>query len=72
MKKDRLVGKKVLLKNVYCFNNINGIITEEYKDIEGMLDKIGPNLFFGWDISATVDGTCYKLETLSQILPIYK
>ena len=56
----------------YYFNNSEGIITEEYRDIRGTLEKIGPNIFFGWDISATVDGTCYKLDTLSQVQAIYK
>ena len=72
MKKEKLVGKEVLLRNVYYFNNSEGIITEEYRDIRGTLEKIGPNIFFGWDISATVDGTCYKIDTLSQIQAIYK
>jgi len=72
MRKDKLVGKKVLLKNVYYFDNSEGIITEEYRDIEGILEKIGPNLFFGWDLSATINGTCYKIESLSQIQAIYK
>jgi hypothetical protein len=72
MRKEKLVGKPVILKNVFCIENIKGIIIEEYKDIEGILEKIGPNEFFGWDISATVDGQSYEIKTLSQITPIYK
>jgi hypothetical protein len=72
MRKEKLVGKPVILKNVFCIENIRGIIVEEYKDIEGILEKIGPNEFFGWDISATVDGQSYEIKTLSQITPIYK
>ena len=72
MNKEKLVGKKVVLKNVYYFNMINGIIEERYEDIEGILEKVGKNNFFGWDISATIDGQAYKLDTLSQIRPIYK
>jgi len=72
MRKDKLIGKNVLLRNVYYFDNNNGVITEEYRDIVGILDKIGPNSFFGWALSATINGSCYKIETLSQIQPIYK
>lgn len=71
MRKEKLVGKPVILKNVFCMDNINGVVIEEYKDVEGILENIGPNEFFGWDISATVDGRCYKINTLSQIMPIY-
>ena len=72
MKKEKLVGKKVVLKNVFSIETINGVVIEEYKDITGILEKIGPNTFFGWDLSATVNGQTYQITTLSQILPIYK
>ncbi len=72
MRKEKLIGKKVILKNVHCMDHINGLLTEEYKDITGILEKIGGNSFFGWDISATVDGNSYQLVTLSQIQPIYR
>ena len=72
MNKEKLVGKKVVLKNVYCINTVNGIVEEGYEDIEGILEKVGENSFFGWDISATINGQSYKLDTLSQIRPIYK
>ena len=72
MRKDKLVGKNVILKNVYCVDNQNGVITEEYKDITGTLKKIGPNSFFGWDLCALVNGVNYKLESLSQIQAIYR
>ena len=51
---------------------INGVLVEEYKDVTGILEKIGPNNFFGWDLSATVNGQTYQIITLSQIMPIYK
>jgi len=72
MRKEKLIGKKVILKNVHCMDHINGLVTEEYKDITGILENIGSNSFFGWDISATVDGNSYQLVTLSQIQPIYR
>ena len=49
MRKEKLVGKVVLLRNVHCIDTTNGILNEEYKDIKGTLQKIGPNTFFGWD-----------------------
>jgi hypothetical protein len=67
----RLIGKKVCLKNVYCFEHVDGVLIEEYKDVIGTLEKLGPNKFFGWDISATVNGLNYKIENLTQIQPIY-
>ena len=45
----RLIGKKVCLKNVYCFEHVDGVLIEEYKDVIGTLEKLGPNKFFGWD-----------------------
>ena len=69
--KSKLIGKKVCLKNVYCFDHTNGILTEEYKDVIGILEKVGPNTFFGWLNSATIEGVNYKIECLSQIQPIY-
>jgi len=72
MRKDKLIGKKVTLKNVHCVEHINGLLTEEYKDVTGILEKIGDNTFFGWDLCATIDGNSYKLVTLSQIQPIYR
>lgn len=72
MKKEKLIGKPVILKNVYCFNIINGCIQEGYEDVTGILEKIGENTFFGWKLSATVDGNSYELHTLSQIRPIYR
>tara|TARA_R110000824_G_scaffold369729_2_gene559231 strand:- start:283 stop:501 length:219 start_codon:yes stop_codon:yes gene_type:complete len=72
MRKEKLIGKKVILKNVHCIEHINGLLTEEHKDVTGILEKIGVNSFFGWDICATVDGNSYKLITLSQIQPIYR
>lgn len=71
MRKEKLVGKKVLLRNVYTINHSDGIMSEGYEDIIGTLEKIGPNLFFNWDLSATVDGVSYKIESLSQIQAIY-
>lgn len=71
-RKLKLIGKKVLLKNVYSLETNNGIVDESYRDIEGILTKLGTNDFFGWDICATVNGRMYKIENLSQILPIYK
>lgn len=68
----KLIGKKVLLKNVYGMSNKDGVISEGYTDIEGTLEKIGSNDFFGWEICATVNGQMYKIENLSQIMPIYK
>jgi hypothetical protein len=47
-------------------------MTEGYEDVIGILEKIGSNDFFGWDISAKVDGNSYELKTLSQIQPIYR
>ena len=72
MRKEKLVGKRVLLRNVYCVDNHNGVITEEYKNIEGVLEKLGSNAFFGWEICALVNGVNYKLESLSQIQGIYR
>lgn len=71
-RKLKLIGKNVLLKNVYSLETDNGVINESYKDIEGVLEKLDKNNFFGWDICATVNGQMYKLDNLSQILPIYK
>tara|TARA_B100001758_G_C17938989_1_gene367344 strand:+ start:107 stop:328 length:222 start_codon:yes stop_codon:yes gene_type:complete len=71
-RKLKLIGKKVLLKNVYNINNEKGIMIEEYRDVEGILEKLGSNDFFGWKICATVNGRMYKIDNLSQILPIYK
>tara|TARA_B100000282_G_C31313698_1_gene301130 strand:- start:99 stop:320 length:222 start_codon:yes stop_codon:yes gene_type:complete len=71
-RKLKLIGKKVLLKNVYTIKNEEGVMTEGYTDIEGVLEKLGSNDFFGWDICATVNGQMYKIDNLSQILPIYK
>ena len=68
----KLIGKKVLLKNVYGMSNKSGVISEGYTDIEGTLEKLGSNDFFGWEICATVNGQMYKIENLSQIMPIYK
>ena len=70
-RKLKLIGKKVLLKNVYSLETDNGIVNESYTDIEGILEKLGSNDFFGWDICATVNGRMYKIDNLSQILPIY-
>ena len=70
-RKLKLIGKNVLLKNVYSLETDNGVINESYKDIEGVLEKLDKNNFFGWDICATVNGQMYKLDNLSQILPIY-
>tara|TARA_Y100000589_G_C27127277_1_gene619074 strand:+ start:1250 stop:1471 length:222 start_codon:yes stop_codon:yes gene_type:complete len=70
-RKLKLIGKKVLLKNVYSLETDNGIVNESYRDIEGILEKLGSNDFFGWDICATVNGRMYKIDNLSQILPIY-
>ena len=70
--KIKLIGKKVLLKNVYGMSNKDGVISEGYTDIEGTLEKLGSNDFFGWEICATVNGQMYKIENLSQIMPIYK
>lgn len=70
-RKLKLIGKKVLLKNVYSIKTDNGAVIESYEDIEGILEKLGPNDFFGWDICATVNGRMYKIINLSQILPIY-
>lgn len=70
-RKLKLVGKKVLLKDVYNVNTEGGVVIEGYSDVEGILEKLGTNDFFGWDICATVDGRMYKLDNLSQILPIY-
>ena len=72
MRKEKLIGKKVILKNVHSLEFINGIVTEEYKDVSGILENIGANSFFGWDLSATIDGNSYQLVTLSQIQPIYR
>lgn len=72
MNKDKFIGKKVILKNVLSIDVENGMITEGYSDVVGILEKIGKNTFFGWDICATVDGNAYKLITLSQIQPIYR
>lgn len=72
MRKEKLVGKVVLLRNVHCIDTTNGILNEEYKDIKGTLQKIGPNTFFGWDLCALVDGVNYKIESLSQIQAIYR
>ncbi len=71
-RKLKLLGKKVLLKNVYSIKTDNGAVIESYEDIEGILEKLGSNDFFGWSICATVNGRMYKIENLSQILPIYK
>jgi len=71
-RKLKLIGKKVLLKNVYNINNEEGVMIEGYTDIEGVLEKLNKNDFFGWDICATVNGQMYKIDNLSQILPIYK
>lgn len=72
MKKEKLIGKKVTLRNVHCIDTVNGMIIETYKDVTGILEKVGKNDFFGWEISATLDGNSYKLKTLSQIQPIYR
>lgn len=72
MKRDRLIGKKVVLLNVCCFDMVNGMVTEDYQDVIGILEEIGSNDFFGWKISAKVDGSSYELKTLSQIQPIYR
>ena len=61
-----------MLKNVYGMSNKDGVISEGYTDIEGTLEKLGSNDFFGWEICATVNGQMYKIENLSQIMPIYK
>ena len=71
-RKLKLIGKEVLLKNVYSLETEKGIVNESYTDIKGTLEKLGPNDFFGWDICATVNGRIYKIDNLSQILPIYK
>jgi len=71
-RKLKLIGKRVVLKNVYNINNEKGIIIEGYSDIEGVLQKLSTNDFFGWDMCATVNGQMYKIDNLSQILPIYK
>ena len=47
-------------------------MVETFKDVTGILEKIGSNDFFGWEISATLDGNSYKLKNLSQIQPIYR
>lgn len=70
-RKLKLIGKRVILKNVYCAQTTKGILTEGYSDVEGILEKLGPNDFFGWDFCATLDGQMYKLDNLSQVLPIY-
>jgi len=72
MRKEKLLGKKVTLRNVHCVDTTNGLIVETFKDVTGILEKIGSNDFFGWEISATLDGNSYKLKTLSQIQPIYR
>ena len=72
MNREGLLGKKVIIRNVHCIDTINGIITENYKDVTGILEKIGSNDFFGWKLSATLNGSSYELKTLSQIQPIYK
>lgn len=72
MRKEKLVGKNVILKNVYCVDNHNGVITEGYRDITGILEKVGPNTFFGWELCALVNGVNYKLESLSQVQAIYR
>ena len=72
MNKDRLIGKKVVLRNVHCIDIVNGLTIEECRDVTGLLEKIGNNDFFGWEISAKVDGNSYELKTLSQIQPIYR
>ena len=72
MRKEKLLGKKVTLRNVHCVDTTNGLIGETFKDVTGILEKIGSNDFFGWEISATLDGNSYKLKTLSQIQPIYR
>ena len=46
-RKLKLVGKKVLLKNVYNIDTDKGITTEGYTDIEGVLEKLGRNDFLG-------------------------
>lgn len=71
-RKLKLIGKKVLLRNVYSMETENGVISESYQNVEGILEKLGTNTFFGWDICATVNGRMYKIENLSQITPIYK
>ncbi len=68
----KLIGKKVLLRNVYGMSSTNGVINEGYTNIEGILEKLGSNDFFGWEICATVNGQMYKIENLSQIVPIYR
>ena len=70
--KEKLIGKKVLLRNVFSMSNEEGMVNEGYTDIEGTLEKLGSNEFFGWDLCATVNGQMYKIENLSQIMPIYK
>lgn len=72
MRKENLVGKKVTLINVHCIETIDGLMVETFKDVTGILEKIGSNYFFGWEISATLDGNSYKLKNLSQIQPIYR
>jgi len=72
MRKEKLLGKKVTLRNVHCVDTTNGLIVETFKDVTGILEKIGSNDFFGWELSATLDGNSYKLKTLSQIQPIYR
>tara|TARA_R110000824_G_scaffold113599_5_gene263365 strand:- start:3765 stop:3983 length:219 start_codon:yes stop_codon:yes gene_type:complete len=72
MRKENLVGKKVTLINVHCIEIIDGLMVETFKDVTGILEKIGSNYFFGWEISATLDGNSYKLKNLSQIQPIYR
>ena len=71
-RKLKLIGKKVLLRHVYSMETKNGMVTESYNNIEGILEKLGPNNFFGWEVCATINGRMYKIENLSQIVPIYK
>jgi|TARA_R110000803_G_scaffold153293_6_gene218161 hypothetical protein len=72
MRKENLLGKKVTLINVHCMETIDGLMVETLKDVTGILEKLGSNDFFGWEICATLDGNSYKLKTLSQVQPIYR
>ena len=46
-RKLKLIGKKVLLKNVYTIKTDNGAVIESYEDIEGILEKLGSFNSFG-------------------------
>jgi hypothetical protein len=67
MKQEDLVGKKVLVRDVVVFEFDNGMVVEKVRDVTGILDKVGSNKFFDWDLSVVLDGKAYKIKTLKQI-----